>query len=321
MSHWKDAVAPCLSIAARGGHAQIVRYLLECGIETNAVSQDSTSVLAAVESRQVGVLKILLDSSRDWQRTGRHYDNAIVNAARIRNSVLRWKILMLLTDNGAKKMSQRARTDIFYFASEWNDVTLAKWAMTHGAIDMFGFIDGAPNTPTPLSITLCKGHMDIFRLIMDNIDTFVPVNQRKRDRTYTRVYDQACRLSNLEAFLGLVKLQPTLTPKQAFLNAAMVDGASSLIEDLTGNVDLQSAPDYVMFASGDTVAEQALYLATRMLRLQNLKFLLQRGCAFSGHTTVLLSPYAKKQLKSNQTLCQRAADMLAEHGCTVHITQ
>ena len=124
---WKEALPPCLSIAARGGHAQTVQHLLEYGFDINAVSpQDVTPLLAAVESRRWEVLKILLDPSRECQRNGKQYDEAMVDAARICDSALRWKILMLLTDNDSRKMSQKGRDDVFYLASELNDLHLAK---------------------------------------------------------------------------------------------------------------------------------------------------------------------------------------------------
>lgn len=117
--HWKDALSPCLSIAARRGHAQVVHYLLQCGCEANAISpQNTTALLAAVEARQVDVLEILLDPSRERQWMGTHYDDAVVKAARIRNDALRWKALMLLTDNESRRLSQKPRDAVFFFASD-----------------------------------------------------------------------------------------------------------------------------------------------------------------------------------------------------------
>ena len=246
----------------------------------------------------------------------------LVNAARISDSALRWEILLLLTDNDTRKMSQKARDDVFFLASEVNDLALAKWAMSHGAIDMFGFMPDFTSSPTPLSIAVHGDYVEIFRLIMESIDTFVPVTEGKRDQTMRHAYGAACRRNKLEAFLSLVKLQRGMTPEQAFVRAAMVDGASAVVEDLIGRIDIHAASQHVIFAPGDDAGQQALYLATCALRVLNVQCLLKRGCRLRHDATPMqLLPCAREQIESNPTLCRRVVNLLAEYRCTVCIRE
>ena len=192
--------------------------------------------------------------------------------------------------------------------------------MSHGAIDMFSFTADFLSRPTPLSIAVEQGHDDIFRLIMDNIDTFVPVPELKQQGVYKRAYRSAYHENRLEAFLKLVRLQRMMTPERAFVEAAMVDEASAMVEGVMGSIDVQADNCLSIYASGDTVGEQALYLATKKLRPQNVMVLLRRGCRLPDNATVQWHALPSEQGESVQAQRQSVVDMLAEFGCTVTIT-
>lgn len=193
--------------------------------------------------------------------------------------------------------------------------------MSHGPIDLFNPKPWFVGTVKPLSLAVHDDHTGIFRLIMGSIHTFVPVTEQKRFQTYVNAYSVACRRNKLEAFLALVKVHLTMTPERAFVDAAMVDGASALIEDMMGSIDIQKAHPTVTSASGNTIGEQALYNAISMLRPQNLEFLLQRGCLILENSTICLSFYAREQVELDPTLRPRVEAMLAEHCLRVHLKQ
>ena len=311
---------PGLSTSVGGGHAQMMSCLLEHGFKTNAVSlQDSTPLLAAVETRQVGVLKVLLDPLREWQRDYRNTRDVFVHQDRVHDNALRWKIIMFLTDNDSKTMPQKARDDIFYFASNINNVTLAKWAMSYGAIDMFGFTNDFGVSQTPLSSAAGGGYVDMLRLILASIETFVPATEFIRDKTYEHAYSLACKRSKLEAFMGLVELQRPMTPERAFVDAGMVDGASAMIENLMGAIDIQAVDRTFERVSSQGIGEKALHSALEMLRPQNLKFLLHRGCRLLEDVTLWLKCFAKELVESDPTLLHSVNDLLGEYGWTARV--
>ncbi len=266
------------------------------------------------------VIKVLVDPSQGLRRLGRHFDNAVVNAAFIGESGLRWEILMLLTNDNTTKISQIARSEIFMRASKVNDLTLAKWAMSHGAVDLFGFMPDFAVRPTPLSEAVVNDHFEILHLILDNINTFVPaVAEKLRHRTFSRAYRLARRCGKLEAFLALMKFQHEMTPEKAFIDAARMDGASCMVEDSMGIVDIHAAASPRPFcAPGDNIGQRALYFATNELRFLNIQFLLKRGCTLRHDATSLrLDFFELRRVKSDRTLIPMVKSLPAEHGMTV----
>ena len=329
----KDAFDTCLSIAAQEGRVHMIRYLLDRGFDINATSpRDCAALLAAVESRRVDALEVLIDPSQALQYSGTQYERSTISAAFTNDDSLRWRILTLLTKNTCYSLSQVARDNIFDFAAEIGHLALAKWAMTHGPVDIFNSTQELTikARPTPLSNAVHGPNMDIFRLMihnMDNTEMFVPAPDDHRHQAFIYAHTQTLRHNKLEAFLSLVKIQPNMTPERAFVEAGMVEGASSLVEATMGKIAIHTASNpsqnlshTARWTLGSSIGEEALYLGVGMLQPRNIRYLLERGCRLRQDTKLRPKFSARNRAMTNPELVKEIVDLLAEYGCRLLLT-
>jgi hypothetical protein len=312
-----------VSIAARRGHVQVVRFLLEDVSDQSILStQTSTAILAAVEGRCVEVLEVLLKRGAATLSQDLDYQKAVRSAVCIRDRDLRWSFLLLFTDDDRRKLSQKTRDDVFYLATRNNDVETASWAMQHGVIDFFKFARGyPPNYKNPLTGAIHNDHLEVMRLILDNMDAFklaqTPLEMRKRQASLREAYEAACRTNKLEPFMALAKRIGG--PEEAFLQAARVEGALSRVEDLTGSVDVGKEYTRTSYP-GETLGEHALYNAVRAMQVVNIRLLLARGCRLGDESrSIGLQSWIRRKAEDQPSLHLEVIAVLADHGMNVEL--
>ena len=312
-----------VSIAARRGHVHVVRFLLEDVSDQSILStQTSTAILAAVERRCVEVLEVLLERGAATLSQDLDYQKAVRSAVCIRDRDLRWSFLLLFTDHDRRKLSQKIRDDVFYAATLNNDVETASWAMGHGVIDFFKLTRGYKgNYKNPLTGAIHYDHLEVMRLILDNIDAFKPVQtpleMRKRQDSLREACEAACLTNKLEPFMTLAKRIGG--PEEAFLEAARVRGALSRVEDLTGSVDVSKGYTRMSYP-GETLGEHALTNAVGALQVENMRLLLARGCRLGeGSRSIWLQPWISRRTEDESSLRLEAIAVLADHGMNVEL--
>jgi hypothetical protein len=213
--------------------------------------------------------------------------------------------------------------DVFYIATRNNDVETARWAMQLGVIDLFNLVRGyPPDYRNPLARAIHHDHLEVVRLILDNMDAFkvgqTPLEMRKRQASLTEAFEAACWTNKLEPCMTLAKYLSS--PEEAFLQAARVEGALSRVEDLAGSVDL--GKKYIRMSNpGETLGEHALYNAVRAVQVENIRLLLARGCRLGeASTSVWLDLWERKKAKDQPSLHLEVIAMLADYGMNVKFT-
>ena len=266
-------------------------------------------------------LEVLLKRGAATLSQDLDYQKAVRSAVCIRDRDLRWRFLLLFTDDDRQKLPQETRDDVFYVATRNNDVGTASWAMGHGVIDFFKFARGyRGNYRNPLTEAIYYDHLEVMRLILDNMDAFklarTPLEMRKRQDSLGEARQAACLTNKLEPFMALAKRIGG--PEEAFLQAARVEGALSRVEDLTGSVDVGKG--YKRMSYGDTLGEHALYNAVRALQVVNIRLLLARGCRLGERSrSISLQPWISRKAEDRSSLRLEVIAVLADHGMNVEL--
>jgi hypothetical protein len=298
----------CLSTAMKHNWTPAITPLLAHCQNVNArPPRVPYLIIQAVRQHRLDIVERLLLPSSQLARSGTVYETAIRDAAfyRPQDSMA---IVNILFENARDFNQARLRCNIFATACQNNDLTLAKYIMTKGPVDIYNRVQNwLESGESPLVIATKHHSIDCIKLILENKDTFsAPIRAERRRWVHEAALRQAVWDMRMDIFELLLSHDVGIDALDLYRLGAQMEGGVRAVDNAR-ELEPSSAPDELSPDFWSTLGHHMVADAVDRLCVDNARRLLARGARPIIELTV-----GRRHLRRLSSDTRPSSDMIEE---------